>query len=252
MIISRTPWPPGFPEVVVHSDQKARDNDPDFAAAKAGDVRAAHAMALRLIDPVKLEQPPFGRAPAGILLAVAALERTGYNAIPEAMVDVMAIQAWMPWQPDTVFQSNKVVHTKASEWHRLVTPARFEGPIQAGGNYVLVDDHVGFGGTLANLRGHVEMNGGRVIGMTTLSKMREAEVIAVRPETLDMLWSAHGEVLRHFWEDHFGHGLDCLTNIEAGFLARQQSFDAIRDGLVEAAERARAEGLSAVAVKTRR
>ncbi|MFZ0929886.1 MAG: hypothetical protein WAN11_14865 [Syntrophobacteraceae bacterium] len=28
-------------------------------------------------------------------------------------------------------------------------------------------DHVGFGGTLANLRGYIEVNGGRVIGMTT-------------------------------------------------------------------------------------
>jgi hypothetical protein len=33
----------------------------------------------------------------------------------------------------------------------------------------LVDNHVGMGGTLANLRGHVEANGGAIVLMTTLT-----------------------------------------------------------------------------------
>jgi hypothetical protein len=64
-----------------------------------------------------------------------------------------------------------------------------------------------------------------------------------------MLRERHGQALEHFWQDHFGYGLDCLTNIEAGFLAREHSFDAIRDGLAEAAEHARHGGLSATAIQ---
>jgi len=48
-------------------------------------------------------------------------------------------------------------HTRAGGWHRLVTPATFSGTVRAGADYLLVDHHVGFGGTLANLRSHISM-----------------------------------------------------------------------------------------------
>jgi hypothetical protein len=247
--IPRTPWPANFPDVIVHSDLKTRDADPDFTAAKSGDPVAAYRLAYRLIDRHRLVGFPFGGDDGGTLLAVSALESTGYNAIPEAMASVMALHVSIPRLVGEVYQSNKVRHTRSSGWHRLATPARFEGPVQNGRDYILVDDHVGFGGTLADLRGHVEAQGGRVIAMTTLSQTREAQTIAVRPETLNVLNTAHGQVLEHFWQDHFGYGLDGLTNIEAGFLARQPSFDVIRDGLAEAAEQARRDGLSAVTIQ---
>jgi hypothetical protein len=114
---------------------------------------------------------------------------------------------------------------------------------------ILVDDHVGLGGMLANLRGHVEAGGGRVVAMTTLTESREARTVAVRPEALAVLRSRHGQELEDFWRATFGHGLDCLTNVEAGYLARQLSFDAIRVRMAEAAEQARRRGLPAVEVE---
>jgi hypothetical protein len=41
-----------------------------------------------------------------------------------------------------IVQSNKVSHTKARAYNRLVTPAAFEGEVRAGRTYILVDDHV--------------------------------------------------------------------------------------------------------------
>jgi hypothetical protein len=143
-----------------------------------------------------------------------------------------------------VVQSTKVGHTKASGWHRLVTPPLLAGDVAAGADYLLVDDHVGFGGTLANLRGFVEHHGGHVIGMTTLTETREARHIAVRNEVLEVPDKKHGDELKQFWRAEFGHGTECLTNIEAGYLCRVESVAAIKDRMAEAAESARRQGFS--------
>lgn len=122
----------------------------------------------------------------------------------------------------------------------------FVGAVAAGTDYVLVDDHVGFGGTLANLRGFVEHRGGRVLGTTTLTETRDARRIAIRAETLDMLRGKHGDELERFWHAEFGHGFDCLTNIEAGYLCRAESVAAVKNRMAQAAELARRSGLSLV------
>ena len=57
---------------------------------------------------------------------------------------------------------------------------------------MLVDDHVGLGGTFANQKGHIELFGGSVIAMTTLTESRDGRHIALRAATLDMLWERHG------------------------------------------------------------
>lgn len=108
---------------------------------------------------------------------------------------------------------------------------------------MLVDDHVGLGGTLANLRGHVEIAGGSVIAMTTLTESRDAKRISLRPETLDMLRQRHGKPLDQLWESQFGYGIDCLTEVEAQNLCRQPSVAAIEDFLAQAAVEARSRGL---------
>jgi len=129
---------------------------------------------------------------------------------------------------------------------RLVTPPLFGGEVKRVKDYVLVGDHVGLGGTLANMRGYIEAGGGRVIAMTTLTESRAARKISATLETINVLRLKHGQELETFWQENFGYGLDCLTEVEAGYLARQSSFDAIRTNLAEAAEEAGSSGLSAI------
>jgi hypothetical protein len=142
-----------------------------------------------------------------------------------------------------IVQTNKVGHTRARAFQRLVTPATFEGPVHADANYVLVDDHVGLGGTLANLRGYIEARGGKVIAMTALTESRDGRMISLRTETLAMLKARHGEALDTLWHDQFGYGIDALTELEAQNLCRQQSVAAIEDFLAKAAVEARSRGL---------
>jgi hypothetical protein len=97
----------------------------------------------------------------------------------------------------------------------------------------MVDDHVGLGSTLANLRGHIEAKGGRVITATTMSASRRSEVIALGPNTLQSLREKHGPPLEDLVRDKLAFDLDRLTDAEVGYLLRSASVDAIRAGMVE-------------------
>lgn len=240
----RSPWPPDFPDVVTHTTVPMRDAHPDYPAAKTGDADAALSLAIELVSDesvAALQQIIDGRL--AVLLPVIADETTGFNAIPDAMAQVLARDIHMDVIAGEIVQTNKVGHTRAPAFQRLVTPAAFDGIVQKGCNYILVDDHVGLGGTLANLRGYVEARGGAVIAITTLTESRDARRISLRPDTLNMLWAKHGEELDQLWQAQFGYGIDCLTEVEALNLCRQQSVAGIEDFLAKAAVEARGRGL---------
>lgn len=240
----RTPWADGFPPVVVHTDTTLRDLHPCFVAAKAGDTEAALTLAEELLSASATEslRRIIGSRPV-LLLPITALETTGFNAIPDAMTQVLGAELGQPVSSGEIVQNNTVGHTRARAFNRLVTPAAFEGDVQQSRDYLLIDDHVGLGGTLANLKGHIEANGGRVIGMSTLTQSRDAAQIALQHHTLTMLWERHGQPLEDFWNAWFGHGLDCLTDVEGQILCRVASVDAIADRLAQAAIEVRGRGV---------
>jgi len=240
----RQPWSAEFPDVIIHTTVKLRDAVPEYAAAKSGDADAALTLAIRLLDDdavARIDQLVLGLDVA--LVPVVADETLGFNAIPDAMAQVLGWMRGFAVVSGGIVQTNKVGHTRAPSFQRLVTPAEFDGPVDAGRNYLLVDDHVGLGGTLANLRGYIEGRGGAVIAMTTLTESRNARTIRLQEATRAMLWEKHGKTLDQLWQNRLGYGIDCLTDIEASNLARQPSVAAIEDFLAQAAVEARGRGL---------
>lgn len=234
MTLWRAPWPSDFPDVVVHTTVAVRDKHPEYPAAKAGARNAAVRLACDLLSNAAVstiaalldEERP-------IVVPVRAIETTGINLIPDAMGHELGRRLALDVTSE-IIQTNTVGHTRASGFHRLTFQPTFAGEVIPGRLYLLVDDHVGLGGTLANLRGHIEGEGGRVILATTLSASRRSEVLALRPETLQDLRAKHGEPLELHWRESFGFGLDALTEAEAGYLLRTPSVDAIRDRMAEA------------------
>lgn len=181
----RFSWPADFPDVAVHTTVAARDSHPAYGRAKAGDPDSALTLAIDLLDATVTEKVrEVASERDAVLLPVVADETTGFNAIPDAMAQVLGRNLSLRVTAGEVVQTNKVGHTRAPSFQRLATPATFGGTVLAGATYVLVDDHVGLGGTMANLRGYVESQGGRVIGMTTLTESRDARRISLRSETI--------------------------------------------------------------------
>ena len=246
MRTSRTPWG-DFPDVVVHTTVGERDAHPSYAAAKDGDADAALELAESMLGEehlTRLEEIIGESDP--IVLPVIAVERNGTNHIPGAMADYIGTRFGLEVET-RIIQSNVAGHTRARAFHRLATLALFEGPVEAGRDYVIVDDHVGLGGTIANLRGHIEAQGGKVIAVTTLTESRDSAHIALRPETLDALREKHGDELESWWRKEFGHGTDTLTEAEAGNLLRAKDVVTIRERISKARERAGEQEVQGIA-----
>lgn len=120
---TRSPWPADFPDVVVHTTVALRDAHPGYASAKAGDPNSALTLAIDLLDGnaiAALRKLIAGRSP--MLLPVIADEAKGFNAIPDGMAQVLGRDLDLPVMAGEIVQINKVGHTRAPSFQRLVTP----------------------------------------------------------------------------------------------------------------------------------
>jgi hypothetical protein len=214
---SRFPWEEAFPRVLIHAQRSEVTTHPWFAAARSGDVDAA---ALLVADtcsgPVvdRLAELAGGACP--VLASVHAQKRDGLNVLPDVLAQ--GLQQLLGWEVDAgLVQANIVDHVGDFGFAHLARQPVFDGPVEPGRAYVLVDDFIRQGGTLANLRGHILRQGGRVLGATVLTGNARAAVLPPGPAILQELRDKHG-VIEHWWESFFGYGFDCFTAVEARFL----------------------------------
>lgn len=216
------------------AEESAVKKYPSYRAAKQGSDLAASALVSHFFGVAGVHA--FADLVSGkqTLVAVHAYEREVINAIPAAMADWLASRFGA--EPDRlIVQINRVGHTGADGWHRLANQALFDGPVEAGRRYVLVDDFVGQGGTLANLRGHLMAGGGVVDGFIALTGQRRSATIALPRPTLRALRDKHG-TLEPWWITQFGFGFDSLTKSEAEYLLRVENADRIRDRILAAGQ----------------
>jgi phosphoribosylpyrophosphate synthetase len=229
----RTPWH-DFPDVVILADEGATKRHPAYAPAKRGDVAAARKLVESLVNEptVRKIARAIPRRDA-VLAAVHAIEAEGINRIPTVLAQVLAEHVGLVAEASLV-QINRVGHTGASGYRRLAFPALFDGDVEAGRAYVLVDDFVGQGGTLANLKGFIESKGGLAVLAVTLTGKAYSAKLAPSEETLRALRQKHGPDLQTWWESTFGYRFDHLTESEARYVARADSAQLVRDRLVAA------------------
>jgi hypothetical protein len=230
----RIPWPSDFPAVVIHAPESAVKHHPAYSSAKSGDSDAAYLLVRDALSPdalVVLRDLLGSRRP--ILVSAHALEQDGVNAIPEALAEELGRLLDLPVD-GSVVQTNVVRHTGADGFSRLARQADFAGDISLGLDYLMVDDFVGQGGTLANLRGYIETSGGNVIAATVLTGKPYSSILAATPVQIDLLRSKHGKELEVWWQARFGHAFDSLTQSEARYLERTPDADTIRNRVVAA------------------
>lgn len=229
----RTSWG-AFPDVLIHASETSVKQHPAYRAAKTGDDIAATNL---LVDTVSMIRTGELESMLGhckpTLVSAHAMEREGINAIPEVFAEVLG--QMLGWPVDSgVIQTNVVGHTGSDGFLRLARQAAFDGPVAAGRDYVLVDDFVGMGGTLANLKGYIESNGGRVLAAVALTGKPHSAKLALSPERLNELRKKHGHEFENWWIERFAHAFDALTESEARYLTRTESADTIRNRIAEA------------------
>lgn len=208
-----------------------------YDPAKSGmSVQAAVSLVYDLVDDVaveKIRDAVVGYRPR--IVGVHAEEARGRNKIPVAYAEVLGEILDLPTDPGIVQASVANHGGSESVYHRMVSQPIFDGYVEAGAHYLIVDDTCTVGGTLANLKGFIEVQGGIVLVMSTLARRNVAQPYHIAP--LDMriaqLEYKH-RGLGNFWREEFSYGLDALTEGEAGHLYSAPSLDTIRNRLIEA------------------
>jgi hypothetical protein len=224
---SRFPWKEGFPPVLLHAQKSEVTTHPWFAAARSGDVDAA---ALLVADTCSGAVADRLAALAGggepLLASVYAQKCEGLNVLPDVLAH--GLQLLLGWEVDTeLVQANVVDHDGDAGFAHLARQAVFDGKVEPGRAYVLVDDFIRQGGTLANLRGHILRHGGRVVGATVLTGNASAAALPPAPDLLRELRDKHGSI-ENWWEENFGYRFDCCTGGEARFLLSNGDARSIR------------------------
>ena len=229
----RAPWR-DFPRLIRNGSLAELKDATGYTQAKAGDAEAAYDMVKSLLSTETLDnirELAGGRVP--ILISVKAQESSGKNKIPEAMAH--AIRASTGWPVDAeIVQINKPGRTGSGSSHRLAFQPVFDGKVEAGRDYLILDDNSTMGGTIASLRGYIENRGGRVIGAAVMSARETALDIVPTRNQLNEIQRKHGDAPNDYWTREFGYGINRLTRAEAGVIRSAGVFDSIRDRIAEA------------------
>lgn len=211
---SRRGWDAAFPDVAVAHPLAFLNNHPDYAAAKAGDSAAALRVARDAITPEFVDQVrnsiPAGSKPT--VVPVLAREGAGNNRVPLAAAEVLAQRLGLETSTKPL-QAEKIGRTSASALERVARQPTFQGEV-APGDYILLDDTLTQGGTLAQLKTHVEDNGGRVVLATALTGKNYSRKLSLDPSTLAEVRGKYRSIEPWFRET-FGYGFEGLTQSEA-------------------------------------
>lgn len=202
-------WPDAFPDVLTHTTVPGlraagggrlddRGQSRLYLAAKAGDASAADRVVRELVQPTSLE--PLAVLGNATFVPVAALEspERRFNALPSAYAREVSRQLGNPVSPDIV-QSNVVLHTGKRLKQRLKLTPTFSGRVVEGQEYVLVDDVLGSGSTLAALRNYICSHGGVVVHATTLAHIEPRPgAVAFNPRRLAIAPATAGAIRDKF------------------------------------------------------
>lgn len=232
----RSPWSVDFPEVAVHADWQTIAAHPQYAHAKEQASVAAAAAIVEANLKEEVLQTLFDdtfkgdeRPPLVVIPGVSLAERR--NALSITFGGIVAQEN--EWQvAPHIFQERRANRDRLKDgWYRLTHQPSFYGHVEAGRNYVLADDVLTMGGTLASLRGFIESKGGTVIGMTALASGGGGmKPIALSSDTQMKLNEHLGGALDGLLKTEVGYGIECLTEAEGLFLLRCTSVDQFRKG----------------------
>jgi hypothetical protein len=231
----RVPWE-AFADAVLLAGESQTKQHPEYPSAKAsGDPEAAANLVSSLVDEARITTvraliAEVSESGSPVLVCANAYEQ-GFNAIPASLAELLSKRLGISFDT-TVAQTNVVCHTGADGYGRLARQAAFAGEVQSEREYVMVDDFIGQGGTLANMRSWIERQGGKVVGAVALTGKPYSARLNPSQEQLHELRQKHGSDFERWWKAHFGHAFDCLTNSEARYLARSPDAGTIRDRLV--------------------
>ena len=120
-----------------------------------------------------------------------------------------------------IVQKARVGRTYLTEFQGFVWQPSFTGGVERDAAYIVADDVLNRGATLASMRSYIVSQGGTVCAISALAHGTGSDrPLALTAQTCKRLVEFFGEDLRSFWEREIGHDALCLTDTEGRFLVR--------------------------------
>jgi hypothetical protein len=160
------------------------------------------------------------------------------NALPFAFSEYLA--ELLGGQVDeNIEQIARIGRTKMDRWQRFLYQPVFTGDVIAGAHYIIADDVVTLGATLAALRSHIVRHGGIVSAVTALAhKHGVNQQFPILENTVNEIRGFFGHGIFERWKEALGHDVQSLTEPEGLFLCewgrdREQEGHSRGDGLLQ-------------------
>ena len=133
-----------------------------------------------------------------------------------------------------ITQSARVGRTGLKGFQRLLWQPSFVGTVNPDAAYVISDDVMHWGCTLAAMRSFIVGQGGTVCAVTTLAHGSGGDQpLALSPQTCQLLDTVYGPDFGAFWKEEIGHDAISLTEAEGRFLAKWAADCGSRDSLLQ-------------------
>lgn len=222
------PWRQDFPILFSHTTIAALKKHPDYAAAKEhGDMEAARRLVADKIKPERVREL-VRLYPDAIVVPVLEKE-AGKNAIPLALAEYIADTGGLQVNTSIVDVSTST-HTGEGLISRLLARKEFQGPVVAGGKYLMVDDVFTQGGTFHELRHYLANNGADAVATVALAFSRHGNKVAIQQETVDQLEERFGreELESLLQKNNISGTLEALTENEGRALLRSPGIESLR------------------------
>jgi len=189
-------------------------------AKENGDIAAADAIVKKCVGMDQLQYIK-KKYPDAILLPV--INRS--NALPLALSINIGLPICLSVQ---CFKQSRRTNMSAIE--RIVCRPVFSGDITPGKKYILIDDVITQGATIAALIYFVSQNGGKVCAVSSLARARGSRRILPAKENRDKLKQQFGKELTIFLEEYgLGKdGINQLSNSEMLYLLKFSNIESIR------------------------
>ena len=247
-------WSKNFPIVIPQTNLRSLRNHPDYDAAKnKGDYKAAERVVKDIIKKDKINTILSGNKNVTIV-PVLAEEGKGLNKLPLAYARELAKES--NGEVAGISQTNVTSHTDSGAIERMFRTPNFNGEVIKGKKYLIVDDVVTSGSTVRALKEYIENNGGKVIGVSSLSNISSIHGgysgnLAIKQDTIKKLREKF--IIRQLNSLLLQYGIaekyQDLTNAQAIYLLQFKDIDRLRDkfndaGILSRLKRSGEEGRS--------
>jgi hypothetical protein len=206
------PWEEGFPRGYGHTSVAYLKRCEGFERAKNGDMNAADSVVQQCVKYKRIHELQ-SEYPNSVLLPVI-----GRNALPLAFAQALNMPVWK-----NVLLTDPLPRKKLFAIQRLLHKPVFVGFVQKDTEYIIVDDVITQGGTIATLREYVLARGGRVVAVSALAFSVGSHYIAPTKDVLLRLFAKFGYPIGILQAMGFVGSLEELTYSQVRYLLRFSS-----------------------------